>query len=58
MHSGKAAENSSNSVTLCKLTCSMEFESGIMSILVGVLPSITARKPIAARNKVAQAFEA
>lgn len=29
-----------------------------MSILVGVLPSITARKPIAARNKVAQAFEA
>ncbi|CAN8100028.1 unnamed protein product [Discula destructiva] len=35
-----------------------EFESGLMSILVGVLPSITARKPIAARNKVAQAFEA
>lgn len=29
-----------------------------MSILVGVLPSITARKPIAARNKVSQAFEA
>lgn len=28
-----------------------------MSILVGVLPSITARKPIAARNKVAKAFE-
>lgn len=29
-----------------------------MSILVGILPSITARKPIAARDKVAQAFEA
>lgn len=29
-----------------------------MSILVGVLPSITARKPIAARNKVSRAFEA
>ena len=35
-----------------------EFESGLMSILVGVLPSITARKPIAARTKVAKAFEA
>ncbi|KAI2625674.1 cytochrome P450 [Hypoxylon sp. NC1633] len=34
-----------------------EFESGIMSILVGFLPSITARKPIAARIKVAEAFE-
>lgn len=29
-----------------------------MSILVGILPSFTASKPIAARNKVAQAFEA
>lgn len=29
-----------------------------MSILVGILPSITARKPIAARNKVAKAFAA
>lgn len=29
-----------------------------MSILVGFLPSITARKPIAARTKVAKAFEA
>lgn len=28
-----------------------------MSILIGVLPSITARRPIAARNKVAKAFE-
>lgn len=28
-----------------------------MSILVGILPSITARKPIAARAKVAKAFE-
>jgi len=35
-----------------------EFESGLMSILVGVLPSITARKPVAGRNKVAKAFEA
>ncbi|KAI0179481.1 cytochrome P450 [Hypoxylon sp. FL1284] len=35
-----------------------EFESGLMSILVGLLPSITARKPIAARTKVAEAFEA
>ncbi|KAI3394539.1 hypothetical protein diail_2588 [Diaporthe ilicicola] len=34
-----------------------EFESGLMSILVGILPSITARKPIAARTKVAKAFE-
>lgn len=34
-----------------------EFESGLMSILVGFLPSITARKPIAARAKVAKAFE-
>jgi cytochrome P450 len=34
-----------------------EFESGLMSILVGFLPSITARKPVAARNKVARAFE-
>lgn len=29
-----------------------------MSILVGFLPSLTARKPIAARTKVAKAFEA
>ncbi|CRG92635.1 25-hydroxycholesterol 7-alpha-hydroxylase [Talaromyces islandicus] len=35
-----------------------EFEGGLMSILVGFLPSITARKPIAARAKVAKAFEA
>ncbi|KAG6356841.1 hypothetical protein INS49_014715 [Diaporthe citri] len=35
-----------------------EFESGLMSILVGSLPSITARKPVAARAKVAKAFEA
>ncbi|KAI1815748.1 cytochrome P450 [Poronia punctata] len=34
-----------------------EFESGLMSILVGFLPNITARKPIAARTKVAEAFE-
>lgn len=34
-----------------------EFESGLMSILVGFLPSVTARKPIAARAKVAKAFE-
>ncbi|KAI1080056.1 cytochrome P450 [Whalleya microplaca] len=35
-----------------------EFESGLMSILVGFLPSITARNPVAARSKVAKAFEA
>ncbi|KAK3319677.1 putative cytochrome P450 [Cercophora scortea] len=35
-----------------------EFESGLMTILVGILPSITARKPIAARTKVADALEA
>ncbi|KAL9113445.1 MAG: hypothetical protein Q9227_002486 [Pyrenula ochraceoflavens] len=35
-----------------------DFESGLMSILVGFLPSISARKPIAARTKVANAFEA
>ncbi|RYP40971.1 hypothetical protein DL767_001287 [Monosporascus sp. MG133] len=35
-----------------------EFESGLMSILVGFLPSLTARKPVAARTKVAKAFEA
>ncbi|KAI0485250.1 cytochrome P450 [Xylariaceae sp. FL0804] len=35
-----------------------EFEAGLMSILVGFLPSITARKPIAARTRVAKAFEA
>lgn len=29
-----------------------------MSILVGILPSITARKAIAARERVAKAFEA
>lgn len=28
-----------------------------MSILIGIMPSITARRPIAARNKVARAFE-
>ncbi|KAI9154727.1 Cytochrome P450 monooxygenase nodJ [Paramyrothecium foliicola] len=33
-----------------------EFESGLMAILVGFLPSMTARRPIAARNKVAKAF--
>ncbi|KAK7740433.1 hypothetical protein SLS62_011114 [Diatrype stigma] len=35
-----------------------EFEGGLMAILVGVLPSITARKPVAARAEVARAFEA
>ncbi|KAH8883389.1 putative cytochrome P450 [Thozetella sp. PMI_491] len=34
------------------------FESSLMSILVGFLSSITAKKPIEARNKVAKAFEA
>ncbi|KAK2593009.1 hypothetical protein QQS21_009299 [Conoideocrella luteorostrata] len=35
-----------------------EFESGLTLIFVGILPSLTSRKPIAARNKVASAFEA
>ncbi|RYC54132.1 hypothetical protein CHU98_g12077 [Xylaria longipes] len=34
-----------------------EFESGLMSILIGFLPALTARKPVAARTKVAKAFE-
>ncbi|MCJ1470534.1 hypothetical protein MMC07_009180 [Pseudocyphellaria aurata] len=34
-----------------------QFESQLMTILVGVLPSITARKGIAGRDKVAKAFE-
>ncbi|GAM88128.1 hypothetical protein ANO11243_061590 [Dothideomycetidae sp. 11243] len=33
------------------------FEGGMMSILLGILPSITARKPTAARDKLAGAFE-
>lgn len=36
---------------------SREFESGLLSILLSPFPSIFARKPIAARNKVAKAFE-
>jgi hypothetical protein len=35
-----------------------DFESGVMSIVIGILPSITARKPIAAREKVAKAIAA
>ncbi|KAI2769288.1 cytochrome P450 [Daldinia loculata] len=35
-----------------------EFECGLLPILVGFLPSITAQKPIKARNNVAKAFEA
>ncbi|KAI6084949.1 putative cytochrome P450 [Hypoxylon rubiginosum] len=34
-----------------------EFEGGLMQILVGFLPSITARKPVVARAKVVRAFE-
>ncbi|KAJ8131749.1 hypothetical protein O1611_g1878 [Lasiodiplodia mahajangana] len=34
-----------------------EFEGGLMSILIGFLPALTARKAIAARTKVAKAFE-
>lgn len=34
-----------------------EFEAGLMQILVGFLPSITARKPVAARAKAICAFE-
>ncbi|KAK1830673.1 cytochrome P450 [Podospora conica] len=33
-----------------------EFEKGLMLILVGILPSITARKATAARDKVGRAF--
>ncbi|KUI68413.1 25-hydroxycholesterol 7-alpha-hydroxylase [Cytospora mali] len=42
-----------------KETCDAfwEFEAGLVQILVGLLPSITARKPVAARTKAAQAFE-
>ncbi|OTA92911.1 hypothetical protein M434DRAFT_21668 [Hypoxylon sp. CO27-5] len=35
-----------------------DFGSGFMSTLIGFLPSITARKPIAARTKIADAFKA
>ncbi|KAI0104469.1 putative cytochrome P450 [Daldinia grandis] len=35
-----------------------EFECGLLPILVGFLPSITAQKPLTARNNVAKAFEA
>lgn len=34
-----------------------EFEAGLMQILVGFIPSITARKPVAARTKAVRAFE-
>jgi cytochrome P450 len=34
-----------------------EFESGLLSILIGFLPRLIARKPVAARTKVAKAFE-
>ncbi|KAI1267189.1 putative cytochrome P450 [Xylariaceae sp. FL1019] len=33
-----------------------QFENGLMSILVGFMPSVVARKPLAARAKVADAF--
>ncbi|KAK6082992.1 25-hydroxycholesterol 7-alpha-hydroxylase 1 [Seiridium cupressi] len=34
-----------------------EFEAGLMQILVGFVPSITARKPVSARAKAVRAFE-
>lgn len=36
---------------------SRDFESDLVAILIGVLPSITARKGVAGRAKVTQAFE-
>ncbi|KAI1264517.1 cytochrome P450 [Xylariaceae sp. FL1019] len=33
-----------------------QFESGLMTILVGLIPTLTARKPISARQKVVDAF--
>ncbi|KAI1153113.1 putative cytochrome P450 [Nemania diffusa] len=33
-----------------------QFESGLITILIGFLPSLTARKPISARQKVVDAF--
>ncbi|GAM89081.1 hypothetical protein ANO11243_071160 [Dothideomycetidae sp. 11243] len=33
-----------------------DFEKGMISILLGILPSVTARKPTAAREKVLRAF--
>ncbi|KAI1174324.1 cytochrome P450 [Nemania sp. FL0916] len=33
-----------------------QFESGLMSLLVGFMPSLVARKPLAARRKVTDAF--
>lgn len=36
---------------------SRDFERGIITILVGILPSITAAKPIAARDKVVEGIE-
>ncbi|KAH8651557.1 cytochrome P450 [Tricladium varicosporioides] len=38
--------------------CFWQFEHDLMSILVGILPSVMARKGLAARAKVAAAFEA
>ncbi|KAK3325001.1 hypothetical protein B0H66DRAFT_587854 [Apodospora peruviana] len=35
-----------------------EFEAGLMTVLIGFLSSLTARKPIAARDKLAETFEA
>ncbi|KAH7303534.1 putative cytochrome P450 [Stachybotrys elegans] len=34
-----------------------DFEEGLMSIVIGFLPSLTARKPVAARNKAVRAFQ-
>ena len=54
-HSG--LHHSAFSVVSDRLTFSRQFENDLMSILVGVLPSIMARKGLAGRATVAKAFE-
>ena len=40
-----------------RLSPTRQFESELMSILIGIFPSITARKGVAGRAKVVKAFE-
>lgn len=56
MLSGKWNFVLDNQPSVLTLVMLREFESGLMAILVGFLPSITARKHVAARAKVVQAF--
>lgn len=35
-----------------------EYESGLISIIIGILPSVTARRPLEARERVAEALKA